>query len=135
MTAVLINANPALQNAKLAMGPIIMIAKAVKALIIENFFPMNAFANMVIMMTDLFNALIAIILGMLLSLNKIAIVKHAQTVVPLIIARVVYLPIIGLIIQALIPALAITTFMTTERLLIARLATILGSIELNINLK
>ena len=87
MTAVLINANPAIQNAKLAMGPIIMIVKAVKALIIENYLLMNAFANKDIMMTDLFNALIATILGMLLSLNKIAIVKHAQMVL-LIIVRV-----------------------------------------------
>ena len=87
MTAVLINANPAIQNAKLAMGPIIMIVKAVKVLIIENYLLMNAFANKDIMMTDLSNALIAIILGILLSLNKIAIVKHAQTLLPLI-ARV-----------------------------------------------
>ena len=87
MTAVLINANPAIQNAKLAMGPIIMIAKAVKVLIIENYLLINALANKDIMMTDLFNALIAIILGILLSLNKIAIVKHAQMVL-LIIARV-----------------------------------------------
>ena len=85
MTAVLINANPAIQNAKLAMGPIIMIVKAVKVLIIENYLLMNAFANKDIMMTDLFNALIAIILGILLSLNKIALVKHAQTVLPLIV--------------------------------------------------
>ena len=87
MTAVLINANPAIQNAKLAMGPIIMSVKAVKVLIIENYLLINAFANKDIMMMDLFNALIAIILGILLSLNKIALVKHAQMVL-LIIARV-----------------------------------------------
>ena len=87
MMAVPLNANPAIQNAKLAMGPIIMSVKAVKVFIIENYLLINAFAYKDIMMTDLFNALIAIILGILLSLNKIAIVKHAQMVL-LIIARV-----------------------------------------------
>ena len=63
MTVVLINANPAIQNAKLAMVQIITIAKTVKALIIENFPLTNAFANKGIMMTDLSNALNAIIRG------------------------------------------------------------------------
>ena len=69
MTAVLINANPAIQNAKLAMAQIITIVKAVKALIIENFPLMNVCVNKGIMMTDLSNVLIVIILGILLSLN------------------------------------------------------------------
>ena len=66
MTAVLINANPALQNAKLAMVQTITIVKAVKALIIENFLLMNVCVNKDITMTDLSNALNAIILGFLI---------------------------------------------------------------------
>ena len=66
ITAVLINANPAIQNAKLAMAQIITIVKAVKALIIENFPLMSVCVNKDITMTDLSNVLNAIILGFLI---------------------------------------------------------------------
>ena len=63
MTAVFINAKPAIQNVKLAMAQIITIVTAVKARIIENFLLMNVCVNKGITMTDLSNALNAIIRG------------------------------------------------------------------------
>ena len=126
MTAVLINANPAIQNAKLAMAQIITIVKAVKALIIENFLLMNVCVNKDIIMTDLSNALNAIILGFFnIKLNKI--VNHALEVILEVIALAARVPIIECMIQAIILACVWNIIITME-LLLAKIAIFHGFI-------
>ena len=103
MTVVLINANPAIQNVKLAMGQIIIIVKAVKALIIENFPLMNVCVNKDIMTTDRSNALNAIIRGNLLYYYYY-LVNHALEEIREVIALAAIVPIIESTIQMIILA-------------------------------
>ena len=103
MTAVLINAKPAIQNAKLAMAQIITIVKAVKTRIIENFLLMNVCVNKGITMTDLFNALNAIIRGNLLYYYYY-LVNHALEEIREVIALAAIVPIIESTIQMIILA-------------------------------